>query len=153
MLEILHSGGYFTLLQYLLNEHAMVLEQRIGYKPGALSLGWRLLTPCFPLKSTDIDIHGSTRFMNGLRNDNRQIREIILQRVELAETQRRLARFFDRGLERRPAKVMPRQERSLIGYVPAEQGIPQFKLTRSIEWFVVADVAPSRVLTLEMLNI
>src|SRR5262249_20994144 len=59
---------------------------------------------------------------------------------------KKVATFFDRGLDRRPVKVVVVP--SPASYPPAKDvGVPQFKLFFAIEWVFVLDVSSGSVLT------
>jgi hypothetical protein len=153
MPEFISSAGYFTWLQFLPDRSSSEVEGRLGYRPGALSDGWLLLSPRHPLEAGNIDLRGSTRIEDGRLPDGRLIRDVLGARTDLAAAQRKLAAFFDRGLERRPAKVWPILERERIGYEPARTGIPQFRLFRPVEWAILARVPAGGVLSRAMITI
>jgi len=83
---------------------------------------------------------------DGIMKDGRAIADLIAARADVAALQEKVAAFFDRGIDRRPAKVLP-----VIrdGTYPAAENItvPQFKLIAPIEWVVLLDIKPGSVLT------
>jgi hypothetical protein len=144
--DCIKSDGYFTWLVHLYDKLPTTLESQLGYAPGVLRLGWRLVSPRVPLSGADIDLRGSTRWCDGFLPDGRQIGSVIAERSDPDRARDQLARFFDRGLDRRPAKVLPNAPRP-HGYVSAKGGgIPQFKLLHPVEWVVLADIGPAEVL-------
>jgi len=142
------SAGYFTWMRFLLEQPSARLETLLGYSIDTLADGWALACPLLPLLPSDIDLRGSTRWSDGLLPDGRPISAAIAQRSPLEDAQRKLAAFVDRGLERRPAKVLPR--RTPARYPAAVGGgIPQFKLHRPIAWRVLVQVEPGTLLRRE----
>lgn len=139
------SAGFFTWLAHLYDKSPAALESQLGYAPGALRLGWRLVSPRAPLSAASIDLRGSTRWCDGVLPDGRQIGAVIAERADPDRARAQLARFFDRGLDRRPAKVVPNARPD--GYVPANgTGIPQFKLLHPVDWSVLVEVGPADML-------
>jgi hypothetical protein len=139
------SSGYFTLLAYLLGKPAGTLESDLGFSGGALSGGWHLYSPGAPLSAPNTDLRGSTGLPDGRLPDGRYIADVIAQRADTAALRRKVAAFFDRGLERRPCKVV-RVSTQDIRYPPAPRGIPQFKLHTAVDWVWLATIAPGKVL-------
>ncbi len=139
------SSGYFTWLAHLYDKSPSALESKLGYAPGALRLGWRLALPRVPLPGASIDLRGSTRWCDGIMPDGRQIGAVIAERTDVARARLLLARFFDGGLDRRPAKVLPIARSD--GYKDADgTGIPQFKLLHPVEWEVLLELGPAGIL-------
>ena len=130
---------------FLFDKPATELENKLGYAPGTLAAGWSLLSPSMPIAPSNIDLRGSTRWPEGKMPNGKEINSIIASRLDVPAAQKKLATFFDRGLDRRPAKVLPKLDP--IAYPPARPiGIPQFKLRNPVNWVVLADVKPGDVL-------
>ncbi|MBS0530022.1 MAG: hypothetical protein JSS22_11620 [Proteobacteria bacterium] len=145
MQSIIRSDGYFTWLKFLLDKSASELENKVGYSPDALAAGWKLLSPRFPIAPHNIDLRGSSRWSEGILPDGRNIGSVLSARLSLSDAQKKLATFFDQGLDRRPAKIRPNSKPA--AYPAAKPvGIPQFKLAAEIDWVVLADVAPGKIL-------
>jgi len=140
-LSILSSDGYFTILRYLLGKSSIQLESDLGFEKGALAGGWHLYSPRRPLHASNIELRGSTGLINSRLADGRLICDVIAGRADVAALRGKVAAFFDRGLERRPCKVV-RMSRDTISYPAAQRGIPQFKLHTPVEWTWLATVAP-----------
>lgn len=144
--ESFRSAGYFTWLAMLYDTSSHELETVIGYSAGSLQKGWKLFTPRFPLAAANIDLRGSTRYADGKMPDGRKIEEVLAARTDVAAARNKVANFFDRGLDRRPVKIVVRPPP--ISYPPAPTiGRPQFKLTTEVEWVFVLDVPAGTVLT------
>jgi len=145
-LEIIQSAGYFTWLSNLYGKSSFQLEQQIGYSSGRLANGWRLLSPRFPIAANNIAFRGSSRLPNGIMPDGRAIADVIASRSDVAASQQKVAAFFDRGLDRRPAKVLPINRN---GTYPAATGVtvPQFELISEIQWVVLLEIGPGSILT------
>jgi hypothetical protein len=139
-----HSGGYFTWLEHVLEAPGDVLEREVGFARGSLAGGWKLLTPHAPLAPWNIVLKGSTRWSDGKLKDGRDIDCVIAGRSDAAESRLKVARFFDRGLDRRPVKILPNTRPDAY---PAAEGaaVPQFKLRESVAWVLVLDVHPGGV--------
>jgi hypothetical protein len=145
-------GGYFTWVAYLLEVPPVRLEERLGYKRGALAAGWQLLTPCSAIPANLIDLRGSTRWEDGARKDNQpfasgdtHINQVIARRTGYSEGRMKVAAFFDKKWENTPAKVLPLTH-SHPGYEAAVAGIPQFRLWAQIDWIVHVTVMPGMAL-------
>jgi hypothetical protein len=130
----------------LYEKNGAALETAVGFSPGSLKNGWKLFTPRLPLEATDIDLQASTRYSNGLMPDGRRIAEVLAARTDVAAARVKVASFFDRGLDRRPVKVMPNSKPTAYPSAPGV-GLPQFKLLRRVEWVFVLEVAPGSALT------
>jgi hypothetical protein len=145
-LEIIRSSGYFTWMSNLFDKSTFLLEEQVGYSPGRLANGWRLLSPRFPIAANNIAFRGSSRLPNGIMKDDRAIADLIAARSDVVASQKKVAAFFDRGIDRRPAKVLPVIRH---GTYPAAEKItvPQFELISEIEWVVLLDVNSGSVLT------
>jgi hypothetical protein len=144
--ETFRSAGYFTWLAMLYNATSHELETVVGYSAGSLRNGWKLFTPRFPITAANIDLRGSTRYPGGKMRDGRQIEEVLAARTDVTAARKKVANFFDRGLDRRPVKIVVRPPP--ISYPPAPGvGRPQFKLMTEIEWVFVLDVPAGSVLT------
>jgi len=130
----------------LYDKSTYLLEQQVGYSSGRLAQGWSLLSPRFPIAAGNIGFRGSSRLPDGRFEDGRAIADLIAARSDVAASQKKVAAFFDRGIDRRPAKVLP-----VIrdGTYPAAKAItvPQFELISEIEWVVLLDISPGSVLT------
>ena len=140
------SDGYFTILKYLLNKSAEQLEDDLGFEENSLAGGWHLYSPRLPLRAANIDLQGSTGLEDSRLPNGRLISEVIAGRADVATLRQKVSSFFDRGLERRPCKVV-RLSPDRIEFVKATRGIPQFKLHTAIEWTWLATVAPGGHLT------
>jgi hypothetical protein len=144
--ETFKSDGYFTWLAMLYNTTSQELETVIGYSGGSLRNGWKLFTPRFPLEAANIDLRGSTRYSDGKMPDGRQIEEVLAARTDVTAARRKVASFFDRGLDRRPVKIVVTPKP--ISYPPAPGiGRPQFKLIAAVEWVFVLAVPAGSVLS------
>jgi hypothetical protein len=144
--KTLKSAGYFTWLAMLYNATSQELETAIGYSAGSLRNGWKLFTPRFPLEAANIDLRGSTRYSGGKMPDGRQIEDVLAARTDVTVARKKVASFFDRGLDRRPVKIVLHP--APISYPPAPGvGRPQFKLMTEVEWVFVLDVSAGSVLT------
>jgi hypothetical protein len=144
--ETFQSAGYFTWLAMLYNTPSHELETAIGYSGGSLRNGWKLFTPRFPIAAANIDLRGSTRYSDGKMPDGRQIEDVLAARTDVAAARKKVASFFDRGLDRRPVKIVVKP--APISYPPAPNvGRPQFKLMTEVEWVFVLDVPAGSVLT------
>jgi hypothetical protein len=125
----------------LYDKNAPMLERAIGYAAGSLKDGWKLYTPRNPLAASNIDLRGSTRYCDGVMPDERQIAEVLAGRTDVVVARQKVASFFDRGLDRRPVKVISNTKPA--GYEPAPgPGLPQFKLFNPIDWVFALDVPP-----------
>jgi hypothetical protein len=144
--ETFRSAGYFTWLAMLYDTSSHELETAIGFSAGSLRNGWKLFTPRFPLAAANIDLRGSTRYSDGKMPDGRQIEEVLAARMDVTVARKKVANFFDRGLDRRPVKIVV--EPPPTSYPPAPGvGRPQFKLMTEVEWVFVLDVPAGSVLT------
>ena len=144
-MERIISAGYFTWLKFLLDKPSSELERLIGYSPGSLAAGWKLLSPELPLSPQNIDLRGSTRWPDGVMRDRKPIGSAIASRSDVPQLQNKIVSFFDRGLERHPAKVFSNSKPQ--GYPAASPvGIPQFKLVLPISWVVIATMNPGEIL-------
>ncbi|HEV7914162.1 MAG TPA: hypothetical protein VGP22_10360 [Albitalea sp.] len=139
------SDGYFTILKYLLGKPSQVLEDHLGFSKSALAGGWHLYSPKVPLSAVNIDLRGSTGLPDGRLPDGRWIADVISERADVMALRRKVSSFFDKGLDRRPCKVV-RISQEAIGYPKADQGIPQFRLHTAVDWVWLATVAPGEVL-------
>jgi len=147
--ESFESAGYFTWLAMLYNTTTQELETVIGYSAGSLRNGWKLYSPRFPLAAVNIDLRGSTRYSDGKMPDGHQIEDVLAARTDVAAARRKVASFFDRGLDRRPVKIVVKPDP--ISYPPAPGvGRPQFKLMTRVEWMFVLEVPAGSVLTRAM---
>jgi hypothetical protein len=118
----------------------------MGFSVGSLHSGWRLFTPSLPLLGTNLDLRGSTRYSDGKMPDGRRIGDVLATRTDVVNARAKVARFFARGLDRRPVKVLPNFRPT--SYPPApEVGLPQFKLFSPVDWIFVLEVPPSGALT------
>jgi hypothetical protein len=144
--EIIRSSGYFTWMSNLFDKSTFTLEQQVGFSSGRLAQGWRLLSPRFPIAASNIAFRGSSRLPDGIMKDGRAIADLIAARADVVALQKKVAAFFDRGIDRRPAKVLPVIRE---GTYPAAEDVtvPQFKLLSEIEWVVLLDIKPGSVLT------
>jgi hypothetical protein len=143
--KVIVTDGYFTWMQFLFDTPSWRLEQLLGFSPESLKAGWLLASPQFPLAPADIDLRGSTRWSDGVMKDGRAIGALIAERSSLSGAQRKLASFFDRGPDRRPAKVFPHNRPT--AYPAADGGgIPQFRLNRPLRWQVLLEVPPGQQL-------
>src|SRR5580692_10566637 len=104
--ESLERAGYFTWLAMLYDRSTTNLETAIGYSAGSLRNGWKLFTPRVPIQANNIDLRGSTRYSDGKMPDGRQIADVLAGRTDVVAARNKVASFFDRGLDRRPVKVM-----------------------------------------------
>ena len=144
--ETVRSAGYFTWLAMLYNRGSPELEKAIGFSAGSLRNGWKLYTPRLPIAATNIDLRGSTRYSDGKMPDGRQIADVLANRTDVAAARNKVASFLDRGLDRRPVKIMVNPPPT--SYPPApDVGLPQFKLFTAIEWVFVLDVSSGLALT------
>lgn len=142
----IRSAGYFTWLAMLYNKSPPALETAIGFSAGSLRNGWELFTPRMPLVASNIDLHGSTRYSAGVMPDGRRIADVLAGRTDVAAAREKVASFFDRGLDRRPVKLLPRTQPT--AYPPAAGvGLPQFKLLHAVEWVFVLEVGAGSMLT------
>jgi hypothetical protein len=155
MESIVTKGGYFTWIAFLLDMPPVRLEERLGYKRGALSAGWQLLTPFAPIPANLIDLRGSTRWEDGALKDKQpfasgdpNINRVIARRGGYVEGREKVAAFFDKKWENTPAKVLPLTH-SHPGYEAAGEGIPQFRLWAHIDWVVHVTVMPGMALDRE----
>jgi len=140
------SAGYFTWLAMLYDKSPPTLETAIGFSPGSLRNGWDLFSPRAPLRASNLDLRGSTRYSDGIMPDGRQIADVLAGRTDVAAARGKVANFFDRGLDRRPVKVVSRTMPT--SYPPAPGvGLPQFKLLSAVEWVFVLEVPPGLMLT------
>ena len=146
------SSGYFTWLRFLYDVPAPELARRLGFAPlDVLAGGWVLWSPTHPIPADLIVFRGSTRWSDGILPDGRQVGDLIATQSDARMLASRVAGFFDRGLDHRPAKVGPRLKPT--SYPSAVGGgIPQFKLRQSIEWTALLDVPPGAVLTRAMVE-
>jgi hypothetical protein len=145
---IFRSAGYFTWLAMLYDKPSPDLERAIGYSAGSLGNGWQLFTPRFPIDAANIDLRGNTRYADGVMPDGRLVGEVLARRTDVPAARVKVATFFDRGLDRRPVKVVVSP--SPASYPPAIGfGLPQFKLLVAIEWVFVLDVPAGSMLTRE----
>ena len=154
MTEVVQRAGYFTMLKYIVDRTPGTLEQTVGYAPGSLAAGWKLLLPRFPILAGDIILRGSSRWSGGNKRwagdevvEVRSITDILESRQDTQASRHKVAAFFDRGRPNRPAKILPTNE--VPDYPPAKEGyaIPQFELSRKIDWVVAAEVPPGKILT------
>lgn len=143
---VISSAGYFTWLAMLLDKRAPALELAIGFHAGSLANGWKLFTPRVPLAASNVDLRGSTRYADGVMPDGRRIGAVLAGRTDVPAARAKVASFFDRGVDRRPVKVVT--DRAPLSYPPAPGvGLPQFKLFTPIEWVFVLEVPPGQALT------
>jgi hypothetical protein len=141
------SDGYFTWMAMLFDTETEALERLIGYAIGTLARGWLLMSPRFPIAPANLDLRGSSRWEDGQLPDGRTIGAVLSERTDLAAAECKLATFFDKCLDRRPAKVRPLAVTTARSFVPATPvGIPQFKLFAPIEWMILAEVPRGAVL-------
>ena len=143
---IVSSSGYFTWMSNLFEKSGPDLERQIGFSPGSLREGWRLLSPVVPIAASNIDFRGSSRLPDGRMPDGRLIGDVIAARSDVSASRQKVAAFLDRGFDRRPAKVQPNSAPTF--YPPAPNvGIPQFKLFTAVDWVVLLEIRPGAVLT------
>lgn len=144
--EIIRSAGYFTWLAMLYNKGGTELEKAIGFSAGSLRNGWKLYTPRRPIAAPNIDLRGSTRYSDGKMPDGRQIGDVLAARTDVAAARNKVASFFDRGLDRRPVKLIVSPPPTC--YPPAPNvGLPQFKLFTQVEWVFILYVPSGLPLT------
>lgn len=142
----IRSAGHFTWLAMLYNKSPPALEAAIGFSAGSLRNGWELFTPRVPLMASNIDLRGSTRYSDGVMPDGRRIADVLAERMDVVTAREKVASFFDRGLDRRPVKVVSRTQPT--AYPPAPGvGLPQFKLLNAVEWVFVLEVGTGAMLT------
>jgi hypothetical protein len=139
------SAGYFTWLGHILDKPPAILERDVGFAPGSLAGGWKLLSPRFPIEASNIVLEGSTRWSGGMMSSGARITDVIAGRTDAAKAQEKVARFFDRGLDRRPAKILSNTHPT--AYPNAPVGVPQFTLRRPVEWVILAQIPPGGVAT------
>ena len=145
-LPSIRSAGYFTWLATLYHKSPPALETAIGFSAGSLRNGWDLFTPRLPLLPSNIDLRGSTRYSDGVMPDGRRIADVLAGRTDIAAAREKVASFFDRGLDRRPVKLLPRTQPT--AYPPVSGiGLPQFKLLHAVEWVFVLEVGAGSLLT------
>jgi hypothetical protein len=144
--QIIPSDGYFTWMSNLYGKSCGQLEQQVGFSLGSLAKGWKLLSPRVPIAAANIDFRGSSRLPDGIMPDGRSIASVIAARSNVAESQKKVAAYFDQGVDRRPAKVYPNIKPA---YYPSAlaRTVPQFKLILSIDWVVLLEILPGNVLT------
>jgi hypothetical protein len=136
--------GLFTWLVFLFDKRATELENKLGYAPGTLAAGWSCcrLIAC-QIAQSNIDLRGTmARRKNAERKGDKFDNCFPLG---CARGPKKLAPFLDRGLDRRPAKVLPKLDP--IADPPARPiGIPQFKFRNPVNLVVLADVKAGNVL-------
>lgn len=151
--HMVESAGHFTLLDFLLSKPTRTLEKQLGYGVGVLASGWALLSPRHPIALSNINLHGSTRWVHGMVGTG-SISFILEQRIDIMAARAKVAQFMDRDLRRRPAKVLPLRDRKTITYVPAAPiGVPQFKLFTKVQWMVLLHVDQGRLLDLSQVEL
>jgi hypothetical protein len=122
------------------------VQRARGHSPGRLADGRRLLSPRFPIVASNIGFRGSSQLPGGRFEDGRAIADLIAARSDVVASQKKVAAFFDPGIDRRPAKVLPVIRYGT--YCAAEKiTVPQFELKSEIEWVVLLDINPGSVLT------
>lgn len=151
-------SGYFTMLKYLVNQSPEALEKRLGYHPGRLASGYRIIVLAGgqSLGADDFELVGSTRWSDGVLKPADGAASAVkvgaaledrLGAGRLQELRAQVASYFAKDAGNAPAKVIPNlvdQDGSMhypagdaLYDQPPEQyqqaGVPQFRMARHVQ--------------------
>jgi hypothetical protein len=137
------------MLKFIRNRSADELERRVGFDPGRLTAGYRLivLAPGTLIRADEFDLKASTRWSAGAvrgpgsQGPGRDIEDMLEARGQnVLELKDKTAAFFAKGGGNAPAKVLPNQTHEYWMTYPdanalgpgIRSGIPQFRLRPGI---------------------
>ena len=146
-----HLRGFFTKALYLRNQPSREIEKRLGYRAGRLDEGWWL---CFLLvmpRGDEFEVRGYSQMSGGVAQghlksppDPRNAEQTLKDGgVDLVKVKAGLiASTFRLSGPERLAKVIPARGEFGENDYPPGSGIPQWTLTKPLQFKVVAFMGP-----------
>lgn len=146
--------GFFTKALYLRSQPSREVETRLGYRAGRLADGWWL---CFLLQMprvADFEVRGYSQMSGGVSQghlasppDPRNAEQRLAgDGVDLVQVKSKLiANTFQLSGPDRLAKVIPVRGESGESDYPPGSGIPQWTLTKALQFKVAAFIGPRDV--------
>lgn len=143
--------GFFTKALYVRNQPSREIEKRLGYRAGRLDEGWWL---CFLLqmpKGDDFEVRGYSQMSGGVAQghlasppDPRNAEQkLAADGVDMVKVKGNLLRdVFRLSGPERLAKVIPARGEFGENDYPPGSGIPQWTLTKPLQFKVAAFMGP-----------
>lgn len=144
--------GYVGKLPHVLGKSVSEIEKTLGYGPGQLAGGYYLLLLRSEVEQEDFEFRGITLFVNGIPAGQSKATEQLIRdglskhpsdRHTFSRLKSEAARDMSTGKGAdRICKVVRKVPTN--DYVPGEYA-PQWTLTKTLEFVVVAEVRPGQV--------
>jgi hypothetical protein len=143
--------GFFTKALYLRNQPSLEVERRLGYRAGRLDEGWWL---CFLLqmpRGDDFEVRGYSQMSGGVAQGHlasppdpkNAEQKLKADGFDMAKIKGDLiVNTFRLSGPERLAKVIPARGEFGENDYPPGSGIPQWTLTKPLQFMVAAFVGP-----------